>query len=102
MRKRTLAMKWRDLLLSRGRLLADEAERLRRLEDFLVQANFLGSRDRAAQVRDKRTHFERRVGIGRLPRRRRWLPVLREARGGFYRRYGTGIRSVLRDLLRHD
>lgn len=102
MRRRTLAMKWRDLLLPRGRLLADEAERLRRLEDFFAQAGFHGSRDRAAQVRDKRTHFERRVAIGRLPRWRRWGSVLREARGGFYRRYGTGIRSVLRDLLRHD
>src|SRR3546814_5066216 len=49
MRKRTLAMKWRDLLLPRGRLLADEAERLRRLEDFFVQAEFHGSRDRAGQ-----------------------------------------------------
>lgn len=102
MRKRTLAMKWRDLLLPRGRLLADEAQRLRRLEDFFVQAEFHGSRDRAEQVRDKRAHFERRVAIGRLPRWRRWSPVLREARSGSYRRYGTGIRSVLRDLLRHD
>ncbi|MGS1013925.1 glycosyltransferase family 2 protein [Rhodanobacter sp. UC4450_H17] len=102
MRKRNLAMKWRDLLRPRVQPLADEAKRLRLLEDFFLQAGFHGSRDRAAQVRDKRTHFERRVAIGRLPRWRRWLPVLREARGGFYRRYGTGIRSVLRDLLRHD
>lgn len=102
MRKRTLAMKWRDLLLPRGRLLAGEAERLRLLEEYLARAGFHGSRDRAAQVRDKRTHFERRVAMGRLPRWRRWSPVLREARGGFYRRYGTGIRSLLRDLLRRD
>lgn len=102
MRKRTLAMKWRDLLLPRGRLLADEAERLRWLEDFLLQAGLRDSRDRAAQVRDKRVHFERRVAIGRLPRRFRWSPILRETRNGCYRRYGTGIRSVLRDLLRRD
>lgn len=102
MRKRTPAMKWRDLWLPRGRLLADEAERLRRLEEFFLQAGFGGGRERAVQVRDKRTHFERRVAIGRLPRWRRWTPVWREARNGFYRRYGTGIRSVLRDLLRRD
>lgn len=102
MRKRTLAMKWRDLLQPRGQSLVDEAKRLRRLETFLLQAGFHGSRDRAAQVRDKWAHFEQRVAIGRLPRRLRWSPVLREARKGCYRRYGTGIRSVLRDLLRHD
>jgi hypothetical protein len=102
MRRRTLAMRWRDLLLPRGQLLADEAERLRRLEDFFLQAGFQGSRERAAQVRDKRCHFERRVAIGRLARRHRWPPVLREARNGCYRRYGTGIRSMMRDLLRHD
>ena len=102
MRKRTLAMKWRDLLLPRGKLLAGEAQRLQGLEDFFLQAGFHGSGDRAEQVRDKRTHFERRLAIGRLPRRLRWSPVLREARNGCYRRYGTGIRSVMRDLLRHD
>lgn len=36
------------------------------------------------------------------PRYRRAIPVLREACAGDYRRYGTGVRSMLRDLLRHD
>ena len=101
-RKRTLAMKWRELLLPRGRLLAEEARRLQRLEQFLQQAVFAGAPGRARQIEHKRTHFERRVGIGRLPRWRRLPPILREAREGSYRRYGTGVRSMLRDLLRHD
>jgi len=102
MRKRTLAMKWQDLLLPRGQLLGTEAKRLQRLEVFLEHAAFRGASERARQVTHKRLHFERRVAIGRLPRYQRLLPVLREARAGCYRRYGTGGRSMLRDLLRHD
>ena len=101
-RKRTLAMKWQDLILPRGTFLADEAARLRRLEMFLMRASFFDGAARSAQVTHKRAHFERRVAIGRLPRYRRAIPVLREARAGDYRRYGTGARSMLRDLLRHD
>ncbi|OOG51080.1 glycosyltransferase family 2 protein [Rhodanobacter sp. C01] len=101
-RRRTLAMKWQDLLLPRGRLLSNEATRLRWLEEFLGRAGFSDGVDRAAQIHHKRSHFERRVAIGHLPRWQRLLPVLREARAGCYRRYGTGGRSMLRDLLRHD
>ncbi len=101
-RKRTLTMKWRELLLPRGRLLSDEARRLQRLEQFLQQAPFVGAADRARQVEHKRAHFERRVAIGRRPRWRRVPAILHEARLGCYRRYGTGARSMLRDLLRHD
>jgi glycosyltransferase involved in cell wall biosynthesis len=100
MRRRTLMMKWHDLLLSRGQMLIAEARRWQRLEDFLGQAG--GNSNLAAQARHRRTHFEQRVAIGRLPRYRRLLPILREARAGSYRRYGTGGRSMLRDLLRHD
>ena len=102
MRRRTLAIKWRDLLLPRARLLDAEARRLRHLEDFLSRASFQAGLERAAQVRHKRVHFEQRVALGHLPRYRRVLPILREAKAGCYRRYGTGGRSMLRDLLRHD
>lgn len=102
MRRRTLAMKWQDLLLPRGRLLSDEALRLRRLEAFLARGEFRGSAERVAQVHHKYSHFDRRVAIGRLPRLRRLPAIVREARSGCYRRYGTGARSMLRDLLRHD
>jgi glycosyltransferase involved in cell wall biosynthesis len=102
MRKRTLMMKWQDLFLPRGHLLCAEAKRLQRLEDFLAHAAFRGASERAEQVMHKRAHFERRVAIGQLPPYHRLLPILREARAGSYRRYGTGGRSMLRDLLRHD
>jgi glycosyltransferase involved in cell wall biosynthesis len=102
MQRRTLAMKWADLLLPRAHLLDAEAQRLRRLEDFLARAAFPVGAERAAQVRHKRVHFEQRVALGHLPRYRRLLPILREAQAGCYRRYGTGGRSMLRDLLRHD
>lgn len=102
MRRRTLAMKWQDLLLPRGRLLSDEALRLKQLEAFLTRSGFPGSAERAAQVCHKFNHFDRRVAIGRLPRLRRLPAIIREARSGCYRRYGTGGRSMLRDLLRHD
>ena len=101
-RKRTLAMKWQDLLLPRGKELRDEVARLRWLEEFFTQATFCDDGDCAAQVKCKRTHFERRIVIGQLPRHSRVLPVLREGLTGDYRRYGTGGRSMLRDMLRHD
>lgn len=101
MRKRTLQTKWRELARPCAKALVTEVERLRRLEDFLAPAAFI-SDDRVAQVRRKRSHFECRIAIGRMRRYQRIVPILREARAGDYRRYGTGVRSVLRDLLRHD
>ncbi len=102
MQKRTLAMKWRELMNPRGQLLHAEASRLRRLEDFLVSKVERELAGRADAIRHKRIHFERRIAIGRLSRYRRVLPILREAQAGNYRRYGPGGRSILRDLLRHD
>ena len=102
MQRRTLIMKWRELLLPRASLLGAEARRLQRLESFLASAGFQSAPKRAEQVRHKRTHFERRVALGHLPRYQRLLPILREANAGSYQRYGTGVRSMLRDLLRHD
>ena len=100
--RRTLLMKWRDLLMPRARLLADEARRLLTLEQFFERAGFTSAADCARRVAHKRAHFERRVAIGRLPRWRRAPAILHEARLGLYRRYGTGMRSILRDFLRHD
>lgn len=101
-RKRTLAVKWRELTLPRSRLLADEAQRLQRLEQFLQEAAFTGATDRARQIMHKRTHFERRVAIGQLPHWKRVAPILHEARQRDYWRYGTGVLSMVRDFLRHD
>jgi glycosyltransferase involved in cell wall biosynthesis len=102
MRRRTLMMKWNDLLRSRRQLLKTEAKRLQQLEDFLAQTTFSVGSDRPAQIRGRRAHFERRLALGQLPRYRRLLPIWRESRAGCYQRYGTGGRTMLRDLLRHD
>ncbi len=102
MQRRTLAMKWRELLTPRASMLDAEARRLQQLEFFLARAAFHTGATRAEQVGRKRMHFERRVALGRLPRYQRLLPIMREAKAGCYRRYGTGVRSMLRDLLRHD
>jgi glycosyltransferase involved in cell wall biosynthesis len=102
MRKRTLMTKWRELLLPRGAFLAAESQRLQELEVFLERSELPGAQEYAMQVRHKRLHFERRVAIGKLPAWRRLRPILHEARIGTYRCFGTGARSVLRDLLRHD
>lgn len=100
-RRRTLAMKWQDLLLPRGELLAREAGRLHLLEAFLQGLPSAAAQQGAERISRKRMHFERRVRIGRLPRWQRMRAIAHEARLGCYRQYGTGRRSMLRDLLRH-
>jgi hypothetical protein len=100
-RKRTLVMKWQDLLLPRGELLSMEAGRLHGLEAFLQSLDSVAAKRNALRIQHKRLHFERRVRIGRLPPWRRAPAIAHEARLGCYRLYGTGGRSMLRDLLRH-
>ena len=101
-RKRTLLMKWRDVMLPRRKFLLDEVTRLRHLATFVARIRAPQAVARAAQVTRKCEHFERRIAIGQMPRYRRAPMVFREARTGDYGRYGTGVRSMLRDLLRHD
>jgi glycosyltransferase involved in cell wall biosynthesis len=101
-RQGTLAVKWHDLLRPWGQLLIREVHRLQRLEKFLQQALFAGGTECAVRVKSKRAHIERRVAIGKKPHWQRVPAIIREAQHGCYRRYGTGARSILRDLLRHD
>ncbi|BBD78884.1 glycosyltransferase family 2 protein [Aerosticca soli] len=100
MARRGLADKWRDLRRPRAVQFRSEIARMRALEARL--ADWPGAAPCAALVARRREHFERRVAIGRLRRLARLPAVLREARRGGYHRYGTGARSMLRDLLRHD
>lgn len=101
-RRRTLSMKWHDLHLPRRQLFSAEVARLLLLEKFLGQGGFPRAQERAEQIQHKRLHLQRRLTIGEMKKWRRWPLVMREAARGGYRRYGTGIRSILRDLLRHD
>lgn len=101
MRKRTWVIKCRELSCSRGAQLIAQINALRGLEEYIGSSSHLYGKDKIEGVRDKRVHFERRVALGRQPRYRRWIGVLLEACGGGYRRYGTGLRSILRDVLRN-
>jgi glycosyltransferase involved in cell wall biosynthesis len=100
MRKRTLADKWRDLSRPRGEQFRVEATRLYALERRLVELRVAS--DYLALTVSKREHFERRIALGRQPGLARIPTILREVWRGDYGRYGTGPRSMLRDLLRHD
>ncbi|MFK2904139.1 glycosyltransferase family 2 protein [Dyella ginsengisoli] len=99
MRKRGALDKWRDLV--RPRRAQFEAE-LVRLAALQAQLERSGAVAQLAELARKSGHFRIRVALGRRSRLLRWPLVMREARAGNYRRYGTGMRSVLRDLLRHD
>jgi glycosyltransferase involved in cell wall biosynthesis len=98
MRRRTWADKWSDMV--RPREAQFEAE-VRRLESLAARLSSLGGLEPSVlQVKQKREHFERRLGLGRRPPWRRLAGIAREAAQGDYRRYGTGSRSMLRDLFR--
>lgn len=99
MRDRGLAAKWEDLVKPRpamiDRLIArDEAlqERLQLLDAKVSQS----SRDRTAE---KLRHLRTRGALHGKPWRRT-AAILREAASGRYRRYASGWREAVRDLLR--
>lgn len=102
MRPRAWRDKWRDLRRARGALLRAEIARLRVLGKRLDALGGLVTADKKQLLAARGAHLERRIAIGALPHWRRWPAVWREARDGFYRRFSTGGRSLLRDLLRRD
>jgi glycosyltransferase involved in cell wall biosynthesis len=98
---RDLGTKWRDLVKPRAALIDMLLARDASLEQRLAA---LGSRvpdPRRERVAEKLRHLRARSDLRGVPLRR-FGTVLRETAGGRYRRYGTGWRSALRDLLRHD
>jgi glycosyltransferase involved in cell wall biosynthesis len=98
MARRTLQDKWRDLKRARAAQIRAEIARMRMLEARLAD----GAPACVATAARRREHFERRMDIGQRWRLARLPAILREARRGDYHRYGTGVRSMLRDFLRHD
>lgn len=100
MRKRTLADKWREIRAPRATQFEREVKRTSALEQRLL--SLASSPQRIHAVIARRAHFERRhaIGMHTLPVRV-WV-ILQEACAGHYTRFGTGIRSMLRDLLRRD
>lgn len=101
MRKRNLLDKWRDLTRSRVEQFEAEVGRQQALEAHLRRLGDVVPPACLSSVVGRRKHFEVRVAMGRHSRWKRILAIWREARHGNYQRFGTGKRSVLRDLLRH-
>ena len=101
MPERDLAARWRDLVKPRAALI----DMLITRDELLQQRLYaLGGRVQDAgreRVVEKLRHLRARSDI-RNGSLRRLGTVLRETAGGRYRRYGTGWRSALRDLLRRD
>lgn len=98
---RDLAAKWRDLVKPRAALIGMLMARDELLQQRLAA---LGSRAPDAcreRVVEKLRHLRARSDVRGMPSRR-FGTVLRETASGRYRRYGTGWRSALRDLLRRD
>jgi glycosyltransferase involved in cell wall biosynthesis len=100
MRRRTLDVKVKEIALSRAELLRNDARRMESLLRRLRLLPVAAAKNLPARVQDKLDHTLFRIRITEMPRAKRISPILREAAGGRYRRYGAGIRSLLRDLLR--
>lgn len=100
--ERTLHDKWRDLRRPRSEMLWKEAERLRAMGERLRRFDGRRAAASLALVSARRAHYMHRYEVGQLPHWKRGVPIWREMHDGNYRRFATGIRSALRDLLRRD
>lgn len=101
MPERGLAAKWRDLVQPRAGQLGQLVVRDSALSARLRSLGARVSEARRAAAAIKLRHLEARRDIHGPPWSR--LPVvLREWSSGRYRRYASGWRSALRDLLRRD
>jgi glycosyltransferase involved in cell wall biosynthesis len=100
MRRRTLDVKVREIALSRAELLRNDARRMESLLQRLHHLPVAVAKHMPARVQDKLEHTRIRMYITDVSRIKRITPILKEAASGRYRRYGAGIRSMLRDLLR--
>ncbi len=99
MPERDLAEKWRDLLRPQAACIQSLVARKETLRERL---HVLGTRVHRADlghVEENLAYLHARLAL-RGGAWRRTGPVLREAACGRYRRYATGWRSMLRDLLR--
>jgi glycosyltransferase involved in cell wall biosynthesis len=100
MRRRTLDVKVKEIALSRAQLLRNDERRMESLLQRLRQLSASVDTRIPVRVQDKLEHTRIRLHITDIPRIKRISPILRELSSGRYRRYGAGIRSVVRDLLR--
>lgn len=99
MRERGLLDKWYDLRRSRSALLEELVTRMQVLDDGLRKLGGRVSPGRREAVARALDHWRARLAIRGAP----WWrvgPIVRETANGGYRLYGSGWRSVVRDLLR--
>ena len=96
---RDLAAKWRDLVKPRAALISMLMARDQALNERLsVLGNRVSAADRG-RMAEKLRHLHARQAMQGKPWRRAGAVFL-ESASGRYRRYGSGWRSGLRDLLR--
>lgn len=96
---RDLATKWRDLVKPRAALIAASAARDEALRERLRALGARVAADNLARTTEKLCHLRARQSL----QGGAWTrvgAVLREAMDGRYRRYESGWREALRDLLR--
>ncbi len=99
MPERGLAEKWADLLKPRAAMIDALIRREEALLDRLRTLAGKVSSAHCALVAEKLAHLRTRQAMRGMPWSR-FVPVLREAASGRYRRYASGWRSALRDLAR--
>ncbi|SEM33796.1 Glycosyltransferase involved in cell wall bisynthesis [Luteibacter sp. UNCMF331Sha3.1] len=99
--RRTFRARFGDLFRPRNALLGRAVERMAGLAD-----RFGSDPAAPAAFRDllarRLAHYRERVTIGTRPRPGRWPLIYAEWRRGAYARYGNGLSSVVRDILRKD
>jgi glycosyltransferase involved in cell wall biosynthesis len=98
---RDLVAIWHDMLKPRAALIEMLIARDEALLRHLASLGTRAPSNHRKRVEEKIRHLRVRRAMGGAPWRRVGA-ILREAGGGQYRRYGTGWRSMLRDLLRRD
>lgn len=102
MRVRTLRDKWDDLCKPRAAQFRHEIERLSVLEQRLLVLGARVATWKLDLLRTRIAHMQRRVVMGHMPHWRRLPAIWCEWRQGHYMRFGTGLRTAIRDLLRRD
>jgi glycosyltransferase involved in cell wall biosynthesis len=102
MRRRGWSDWWRDMTSPRRQQFEADLVRMRGLASHLAVLDDAVPDAHMRAIESRMRHFQARLELGRDKRLARLPAVWREWRLGNYRRFGTGWRSALRDVLRHD
>jgi len=100
MRRRGAVDWWFGMVVPRREQYETELVRVDALKAHLLQLGV--SPEYLEGLERKREHFRARVALGGRPRWSRVAAIVSEMFRGNYRRYGTGARTALRDVIRRD